>query len=395
MRVARVVVHPEYRGLGLTKILLKIAKTFSNERWQVQGMRPIFLEISAEMLNYIDFVTSSGFHLVGKTEGNLARVAKDLVHMSKGYDVSSGIMSFKKDTFRRFRLFVVVPALQSTRSYLEFDTISRQEDPLEAMTPTEWLGLRPALRFPIPYYLCGLDEPTAAFLQTHVAPTLGNTKVSRHRSSARIDFQDIKVSSNYALPQTKNVRLILHCFGIKSTCLRQTIVGPMSLQASSGNIIFISGSSGTGKSVLLRALDPDLRHSDPDLTYQVVGSRDYSASWICALPEDMPIFDVFAERHTAGNALSALSQVGLSEALVFVKPFRLLSRGQRYRAMLADLLLRNDPVWLIDEFCATSIRWLRELSPIIFGRTSSELGALPLWLLQIIHIFWMRLGRRG
>jgi ABC-type ATPase with predicted acetyltransferase domain len=42
----------------------------------------------------------------------------------------------------------------------------------------------------------------------------------------------------------------------------------------------------------------------------------------------------------------------LSEAFAFVKPYRLLSRGQRYRAMLADLLLRSDPVWLIDEFCA-------------------------------------------
>jgi ABC-type ATPase with predicted acetyltransferase domain len=50
--------------------------------------------------------------------------------------------------------------------------------------------------------------------------------------------------------------------------------------------------------------------------------------------------------------MSAMSQVGLSEAFVFVKPFRLLSRGQRYRAMLADMILRNDPVWLIDEFCA-------------------------------------------
>ena len=29
----------------------------------------------------------------------------------------------------------------------------------------------------------------------------------------------------------------------------------------------------------------------------------------------------------------------------------MLSRGQQYRAMIADLLLRDEEVWLLDEFC--------------------------------------------
>ena len=29
----------------------------------------------------------------------------------------------------------------------------------------------------------------------------------------------------------------------------------------------------------------------------------------------------------------------------------MLSRGQQYRAMIAELLLRDDGVWLLDEFC--------------------------------------------
>lgn len=48
----------------------------------------------------------------------------------------------------------------------------------------------------------------------------------------------------------------------------------------------------------------------------------------------------------------ALSRVGLSEAFAFIKPFWMLSRGQQYRAMIADLLLRDDEVWLLDEFCS-------------------------------------------
>ena len=49
---------------------------------------------------------------------------------------------------------------------------------------------------------------------------------------------------------------------------------------------------------------------------------------------------------------SALSRVGLSDALAFVKPFWMLSRGQQYRAMIASLLLADDAVWLLDEFCS-------------------------------------------
>ena len=353
VRVARVVVHPEYRGLGLARICLDAGKAYARERWQIGGVRPLFVEISAEMLNHIDFVSRAGFHFVGKTEGNLARVAKDLVHMSKGYDVSSGIMSLQKRYLSAVQAYCRDAGQTIDDVLLRLNAISTHPDPLEAMTPTEWIGLRSALRFPIPYYLCGLDEFSEEFLRTHLSRVDGDKKSLRFQSDAtEIDITRLKVVSDYAIPQTRNVRLILNGFGIQVTRLRNTLVGPLSIQASSGNIIFVSGSSGTGKSVLLRALDPELRQLDSHMDVQITGSKDYSASWLRSLPEDVAIFDLFAERYSAASALSAMSQVGLSEAFVFIKPFRLLSRGQRYRAMLADLLLRNDPVWLIDEFCA-------------------------------------------
>ncbi|KQU84552.1 hypothetical protein ASC78_08565 [Variovorax sp. Root318D1] len=38
--------------------------------------------------------------------------------------------------------------------------------------------------------------------------------------------------------------------------------------------------------------------------------------------------------------------------MVFIKPYEVLSMGQRYRAMFAELTLSDAPVWLIDEFCS-------------------------------------------
>jgi ABC-type ATPase with predicted acetyltransferase domain len=73
----------------------------------------------------------------------------------------------------------------------------------------------------------------------------------------------------------------------------------------------------------------------------------------CALSRaDAALIEVFASKYGAERTVAAFSRVGLSEAFVFLKPFGLLSRGQQYRAMIADLMLRDDPVWLIDEFCA-------------------------------------------
>ncbi|THF60385.1 GNAT family N-acetyltransferase [Pseudothauera rhizosphaerae] len=352
VRIARVVVHPEYRGLGVSRTLIETAKRFATERWQVGGVRPLFMEISAEMLNYIDFVSRAGFVLAGKTEGNLTRIVKDLVSMTKGYEVTSGIMSLQKKYLTHLERYCAETGKDFAAVLKRLEDVTRADDPMSALSPSEWLHLRQVLRFPIPYYIAGLDEPTRGFLKQHVK--CGTTPKSKRFSpgNVSISISGLKAVSNYEIPRTNNVRLILNCFGIQATHLNNRVVGPLDIRASSGNIIFIAGASGTGKSVLLRALDPQQWEQTGSLVIEAKSRSRYSASWLRPLPEDIPIFDLFAERHSAAMALSALSNVGLSEAFAFIKPFNLLSRGQRYRAMLADLLLRNDPVWLIDEFCA-------------------------------------------
>ncbi len=352
VRIARVVIHPEYRGLGLSKVIIDHAKIFAKERWHIGGLRPIFIEISAEMLSHIDFVSHAGFHFVGNTEGNLSRVIKDIHHMSKGYDVSSGIMSLQKKYLTHLHSYCHDTGQPVEDVLRRLESITKHDRPMEAMAPSEWLGLRSVLRFPIPYYLCGLDKASTAFLVEHRPKKHGGHATSFSAPATTIRMEDVRVSMDYELPQTKNTRIILNCFGIQSTHLKSPLVGPIDIEASGGNIIFISGSSGTGKSVLLKALDPAMRGADKSLNIRSVGKLNYTASWLKSLPEEAPIFEYFAERYNAARALSAMSQVGLSEAFIFVKPFKLLSRGQRYRAMLADLILRNDPVWLIDEFCA-------------------------------------------
>ena len=41
VRIGRIVVSPELRGLGITRRIIKAAKAFAAERWHIGGMRPI------------------------------------------------------------------------------------------------------------------------------------------------------------------------------------------------------------------------------------------------------------------------------------------------------------------------------------------------------------------
>lgn len=351
-RIARIVVSPEYRGLGLARVLLESSKEFAKKRWHIGGRRPIFLEIMAEMLHYIDFVSSSGFVRVGNTEGNVKRVSRDLLSMKKGYDVNSGIMSLQKKYLTHLQEFCKSQARDFEEVVARLEQVLLQDDPSSNLSPEEWLAFRKVIRFPIPYFLCPLDSYSEQYLSQNAAPT---TRPRRYRfkvNAPPVAVTGIRVSSDLQISQSKPVRLIMDCFGLSAERIQQRIVGPIDLKASAGNIVFISGSSGSGKSLLLRALDPQAPDRTHHLRTERTLARSYSAGWLKALPSDVCIFEYFAEKYSVSRALTALSQVGLSEATAFIRPFEMLSKGQQYRAMLADLLLRDDEVWLLDEFCA-------------------------------------------
>ncbi|TPN59650.1 ATP-binding cassette domain-containing protein [Mesorhizobium sp. B1-1-4] len=353
VRIARIVVHPDYRGLGLSRLLISAAKEFCSARWHIGGRRPLFMEISAEMLNYVDFVSSSGFKFVGRTEGNASRIISDLIAMRRGYDVSSGIMSLQKKYLSVIEEYSRSTGITVDEALTRLQSILAMEEPAEALTASEWAAFRKVVRQPIPYYLCGLDKDAQNYLQTHIPSAAPHASKQPFRvSSAAVDLKMLSVRSSFMVPQTKNVRMITSAFGLSGERVDALIVPPMSIKASAGNIVFVVGVSGSGKSALLKAIDPETSLRGGTLEVRFQGNRSYSAGWLVPLPEDVPIFDYFAGRYSPENAFTALSKVGLSEAFALIKPFRMLSRGQQYRAMLADLLLRQEQVWLLDEFCA-------------------------------------------
>ncbi len=354
VRIGRIVVSPELRGLGITKRIINAAKTFASERWHIGGIRPIFMEISAEMLSHIDFVSSSGFKFVGKTEGNLSRVIKDMQQMERSPNGEFGIMSLQRKYFKTLKDYCETIQIDFEEGLKVLK--KKVEQSQDSLTTGEWAILRSIIRSPIPYFLCPLDDYASEYLRAalQAKPLKMDTTAAVSEFSVKsthIGIESLSIRAAYRIPETKSTKVIMDSFGLKGDTVYADIVQNVSVKASNGNIILVVGTSGSGKSVFLNALDPD-KTLEGNLMVKGIGSLKYSAGWLRPLRENIPIFEALAEKFTPQRAFVALSRVGLSEALAFIKPFWMLSRGQQYRVMIADLLLRNEEVWLLDEFCS-------------------------------------------
>ena len=353
VRIGRIVVTPELRGLGITRRIIKAAKAFAAERWHIGGVRPIFMEISAEMLSHVDFVTSSSFTFVGKTEGNLTRVIKDMEQMSRGPSGEFGMMSLQRKYYRTIDKYCKTQQISFSEG---LETLKRKmEQSQDSLTTGEWAVLRTIVRNPIPYYLCPLDDYASMYLQAALkANPPKDVPASRaaefSAKSTLIKVDRLSVRAAYHVPETKSTKMIMDAFGLTGDTVYADIIQDISLRASNGNIILVVGTSGSGKSVFLNALDPN-KPTEANLAVKRTGTLSHSAGWLRPPRDNIPIFEALAEKSTPRRTFAALSRAGLSEALVFVKPFWMLSRGQQYRAMIAELLLRDEEVWLLDEFC--------------------------------------------
>lgn len=358
VRIARVVISPDLRGIGLAKIIINAAKQYASERWHIQGKRPLFIEISAEMLKYMNFVSTGGLYYLGDTEGNLERIHKDLTYLQRDYKATFGIMTLQNKYLNHIRKVAkdLKKTFEEVLNDLKNLTVGASEEELREklnnLPPEEWYLFKKVLRFPIPYYLGGLDEASQKYVREHApAPYQARSKKIVKIKNARLILKRISINSKFEIPDSSHVRAIRNCFGIEGETLNSKIVEPISIEASGGNIIMITGTSGSGKSLLLKAIDPN--YSDKNIIVDFENkSSNYSVAWLKELASDIPLIQYFSEKWGINSAISALNQAGLSEAFIYLKPYNFLSRGQQYRARLAELSLGQEPVWLVDEFCA-------------------------------------------
>ncbi len=111
VRIARVVVHPEYRGMGIGIQLVRSALTYSRDYWNVQGMKPWLVETVAEMSRYHPFFEKAGMHPFGETTGNNEATFTDL----------SKIRSGQGKGFYRASIYRIKQSVQTPKPYFWYD----------------------------------------------------------------------------------------------------------------------------------------------------------------------------------------------------------------------------------------------------------------------------------
>jgi ABC-type ATPase with predicted acetyltransferase domain len=140
--------------------------------------------------------------------------------------------------------------------------------------------------------------------------------------------------------RSENVIKVAEAFGLGLEDREFVVLEGVELEVIPGDVVYINGQSGAGKSVLLRELSHELAEAG-----QVVSNIDGVAF------EDKPLIDQIGGGSLA-EAIRLLSIAGLSDAYLYIRKPSELSDGQRYRFRLAKLIEEGADVWVADEFGA-------------------------------------------
>lgn len=180
------------------------------------------------------------------------------------------------------------------------------------------------------------------------------------------------------------------------TCVRgdRLLFEDMNFTLGAGDVACVSGPNGAGKSSLIRLaaglLQPStgniersgrMAMSDEDLALDVNKPLAKALSFWASIDG--------AGKQAVADALAALSLDHLSDV-----PVRMLSTGQRKRAMLARVLASGAPLWLLDEpangLDTASLELLGGIMQIHLAGGGTILVAshqpLPLMFTQHIHV---------
>lgn len=151
---------------------------------------------------------------------------------------------------------------------------------------------------------------------------------------------NVNLSLEWKPTLTERAAQLMRLFGLRIERLkRQQLHHECRLHLQRGQICFVTGSSGAGKSVLLNAF------------YEQVPSTKRIRLDEIPLEKQAPLIDCIAP-HESGvwSITQILSKAGLSDVFSMLNAPALLSAGQQWRYRLAKALCSDKPWIFADEF---------------------------------------------
>ncbi len=314
-RLARVVIHPDYRSDGLGQLALNIMFTWLRERW-VPDMRvpKAAVETVAMMARYNPFMEKAGFRYMWDTASGRPTLYAPLNEEARGY----------------------------IERFLETDPHARAHG---------GRLYRPRYRSASPF-----SQPLRLE---------GITKTY----TLSLDMERL----------SGPVREALAAFGVQHRVIQKVVLRNVHLTIEPGQVVVLMGASGSGKTTLLRILagaalgleDPLYRpdageiHLPPDLRAEALLPGELEPDFGDAALLQV-LYDLLQDE---AAAVELLNLVGIADVVLYRAPYAALSTGQKARAQLAYALARRPNLLLVDEFAAN-------LDPATAQRLARKLARL-------------------
>jgi ABC-type ATPase with predicted acetyltransferase domain len=301
------VVHPEFRGLGIGAAIARHLTVFADKHWDINGYKPILIEVIASMTDYHRFFEYAGFVEAGRTKGT-----------SRVFRPKYGNGSFE--------------SRPNSQNYKFFSP----------------LGPKPYLVYPL-----GIEMTTLLREKKLIADE--QIRVSRPPATLR---KSIKVTNTSVSYRTKNIvtpraKEIGTVFGLNGSQLRFPVLNRFNCEILPGDVVLVAGASGSGKSTLIRLLTTPLEALKKTLNIEgtrIVPRREKIAVLNETNRSRKPLIEIVGK--SLGESVALLNTAGLAEAHLYLKTPDQLSEGQRYRFAIAELCDSGKPLWVADEFAS-------------------------------------------
>lgn len=173
----------------------------------------------------------------------------------------------------------------------------------------------------------------------------------------------INVAFQTRVNKTTRTLEIAESFGLGLDEKEWVLYDNLELKLDQGDVVYVTGQSGSGKSVILRELQRLMAEEG-----KTVASIDN-----ISFTDDRNVIDQIGE--TTSDALGLLSMAGLNDAYLFVRKPSEMSDGQKYRLKIAKLIESGAKVWVADEFGAVLDRVTAQVVASNLQRAARQVGA--------------------